>query len=178
MSATVFNAVRAAARRIPVVPKPSTAAAPRFYSSSMHDHDPDTLETEKRRNLTGKQHKTSTPHEEHAPGWNEYLASASEAAVKADQAPSLGGPAAMQERTVTRIKHRYEEEESTEPESAEKSRATQEQGMNTSRMGHGETVHAVYEREEIDGPLGSAGGHKSVEVEEVTKSKPATGPAK
>ncbi|KAH9838323.1 uncharacterized protein C8Q71DRAFT_750484, partial [Rhodofomes roseus] len=48
----------------------------------MHEHDPDTIEKEKHRNLTGKQHKTSAPHEKTAPGWNEYLASASEAAVK------------------------------------------------------------------------------------------------
>ena len=40
------------------------------------------LEEEKRRNLRGEQHKTSTPHPKHAPGWNESLASASEAYVK------------------------------------------------------------------------------------------------
>lgn len=39
------------------------------------------LETEKVRNLTGTQYKTSTPLK-HAPGWNEYLATASEASVK------------------------------------------------------------------------------------------------
>ena len=39
------------------------------------------LEQEKRRNLSKQQHKTSTPIDE-APGWNENLASASEAAVK------------------------------------------------------------------------------------------------
>lgn len=44
-------------------------------------------------------------------------------------------------------------------------------------MAHGETVHAVYEREEISGPLGGAGTEKSVEVESVTSYKPAT-PAK
>lgn len=39
------------------------------------------LEQEKKRNLSKSQHKTSTPHK-YAPGWNEYLASASEANVK------------------------------------------------------------------------------------------------
>jgi len=39
------------------------------------------LEREKRRNLNGSQHKTSTPIDD-APGWNEGLASASEAHVK------------------------------------------------------------------------------------------------
>ena len=48
----------------------------------MHDNDPEILELEKKRNLSKQQHKTSTPHA-HAPGWNEYLASASEASIKA-----------------------------------------------------------------------------------------------
>ena len=65
----------------------------------MHDNDPEvrllatthpdllqnlllqTLEREKRRNLNGNQHKTSTPIDD-APGWNEDLATASEAHVK------------------------------------------------------------------------------------------------
>lgn len=49
----------------------------------MHDNDPELLEQEKQRNLQQKQHLTSTPHE-HAPGWNEYLASTSEAYTKVD----------------------------------------------------------------------------------------------
>ncbi|KAF7369335.1 hypothetical protein MVEN_00261800 [Mycena venus] len=67
------------------------------FSSTMHDNDPATLEKEKHRNLQGKQDKNSTPHE-HAPGWNEPLASASEASVKADQA--TGSPDDLQKRTV------------------------------------------------------------------------------
>ncbi len=43
---------------------------------------PQVLEQEKKRNLSKQQHKTSTPHPDHAPGWNENLASASEAAIK------------------------------------------------------------------------------------------------
>jgi hypothetical protein len=39
------------------------------------------LEAEKQKNLSGTQHKTSTPHD-HAPGWNEHLASSSEASIK------------------------------------------------------------------------------------------------
>ena len=39
------------------------------------------LETEKQRNLKKIQHKTSSPIR-NAPGWNQHLASASEAAVK------------------------------------------------------------------------------------------------
>lgn len=96
--------------------------------------------------------------------------------MQADQSPENGGPASLQEKTVTRIKRRYHEEESPEAEITEQSLET-EQGTDTSRMAHGESVHAVYEREEISGPLGSAGVDKSVEVEEVSKYKPST-PAK
>lgn len=44
-------------------------------------NDKQLLELEKNRNLRHVQHKTSTPHA-HAPGWNEHLASVSEASVK------------------------------------------------------------------------------------------------
>lgn len=47
----------------------------------MHNGDPDIIELEKKRNLSNEQGKTSTPHE-FAPGWNEDLASVSEAYVK------------------------------------------------------------------------------------------------
>lgn len=50
-------------------------------TSTIHNNDPDTLELEKQRNLARKQHLTSTPISE-APGWNEHLASSSEAHVK------------------------------------------------------------------------------------------------
>ncbi|TFY54740.1 hypothetical protein EVJ58_g8683 [Rhodofomes roseus] len=170
MSAVTINTLRTAARRVPAVPKPGMAVALRFYSGSMHEHDPDTIEKEKHRNLTGKQHKTSAPHEKTAPGWNEYLASASEAAVKADQSHGEGdgGTAAMQQNTVTHVKRRYHEEDSPVPNPQEQT-SSPEQGTNTSHMAHGENVHAVYERDEVSGPLGGAGDENSVEVEEVTK---------
>jgi hypothetical protein len=44
-------------------------------------HVPKILELEKRRNLSKTQHQTSTPIS-HAPGWNEALATESEAFVK------------------------------------------------------------------------------------------------
>ncbi|KIM33249.1 hypothetical protein M408DRAFT_326033 [Serendipita vermifera MAFF 305830] len=63
----------------------SLRAAQRPYSSgSIHDNDPEVLEREKQRNLRNEQHGTSTPHK-HAPGWNEHLASSSEAYTKADK---------------------------------------------------------------------------------------------
>ncbi|KAJ6462332.1 hypothetical protein C8R47DRAFT_1058119 [Mycena vitilis] len=71
------------------------------FSSTMHENDPETLEREKQRTLSekGTDHKDSdkTPHA-HAPGWREPLASASEAAVKADQ--SHGTQQDLQKRTV------------------------------------------------------------------------------
>ncbi|KAF8151845.1 hypothetical protein K438DRAFT_1457357, partial [Mycena galopus ATCC 62051] len=68
-----------------------------FEFSTMHDNDPETLEREKDRNLEGQQDESSTPHK-HAPGWNEPLASSSEASVKADQA--TGSPSELQKTTV------------------------------------------------------------------------------
>jgi len=56
---------------------------PYFPHSRSHisNGDPDVIELEKRRNLSKEQGKTSTPHE-FAPGWNEQLASVSEAYIK------------------------------------------------------------------------------------------------
>ncbi|GAW02587.1 ctg1 protein [Lentinula edodes] len=65
------------------------------YSSTMHDNDPDVLDTEKKRNLSKTQHGTSTPHD-HAPGWNEHLASASEA--HADR--STASPNELTDKTI------------------------------------------------------------------------------
>ncbi|KZS92332.1 hypothetical protein SISNIDRAFT_550367 [Sistotremastrum niveocremeum HHB9708] len=85
-------------------PRRLTAA---LYSSTVHENDPETLEREKARNLAKEQHHTSTPHE-HAPGWNEYLASSSEAHVKADK--SEGTAEELQTRTVEHIKKRHHED--------------------------------------------------------------------
>ncbi|KAG8713285.1 hypothetical protein FRC11_012694 [Ceratobasidium sp. 423] len=62
-----------AARRV-VVP------APRY--TSQLTNDPEVLEREKQKNLRGEQHSTHT----NAPGWNELLASDSEANIKAANA--------------------------------------------------------------------------------------------
>ncbi|KAF7336675.1 hypothetical protein MVEN_02102500 [Mycena venus] len=95
------------------------------FLSTMHDNDPVTLETEKVRNLSGVQYKTSTPHK-HAPGWNEHLASASEASVKADKAADHGSPGDLQKTTVEYIQSRHSPDE------------------------------ASYLRDQVDGPLSSA----------------------
>ncbi|KAG6862542.1 hypothetical protein C0995_000090 [Termitomyces sp. Mi166 len=99
----------------------------------MHDNDPQTLETEKSRNLSNQQYKTSTPHK-NAPGWNEALASESEASVKADRSDSPASTVELQEQTVEYITSRYNPDDRKEP-----------------------TI-AGYSRDEVNGPLRQAAG--------------------
>ncbi|KIJ52557.1 hypothetical protein M422DRAFT_65004 [Sphaerobolus stellatus SS14] len=120
----------------------------RFNSqSAMHGGDPETLEREKRRNLEKKQHLTSTPHEG-APGWNEYLASQSEAFVKADRHVADGPPSSdLAERTVKHVKERH----------------VQSSGL-------GSREEAKYERDEVEGPLKtSATGKLQHEVKQTSE---------
>ncbi|KAJ3563418.1 hypothetical protein NP233_g6339 [Leucocoprinus birnbaumii] len=109
-------------------------------TSTMHENDPEVLEREKNRNLSRSQHKTSTPHGKDAPGWNEYLASASEANVKADR--STSSPQDLQEETVKYVKARHVDSEGTE---------------NTT---------AVYTHDTVTGPLSGAKGKEEVQVSE------------
>ncbi|KAJ7756514.1 hypothetical protein DFH07DRAFT_820830 [Mycena maculata] len=102
--ATLRN-VAGAARTIP----PTAARSTRF-SSTMHDNDPEMLEIEKLRNLSGTQHRTSTPHK-HAPGWNEHLASVSEASVKADK--DIESPLDLQKTTIEYVQARHSPDEAT-----------------------------------------------------------------
>lgn len=71
------------------------------FSSSMHDNDPDVLEKEKQRNLKKEQGNVH----DHAPGWNENLASASEAHVKADK--NSASPKDMQSSTIDAIHKKH-----------------------------------------------------------------------
>lgn len=95
----------------------------------MHDNDPEVLEREKRRTLSGEHLKT--PHIKGAPGWNEHLASASEAYVKADK-HEHGSVDDMQRATVDYVHTRHSPDE---------------------RVGHRE---APYQRDEVSGPLSGA----------------------
>jgi hypothetical protein len=97
----------------------------------MHDNNPEILELEKKRNLSKIQHLTSTPHA-HAPGWNEALATESEAFVKADKGPEAD--ADLQAGSVEYIRARHTSDD---------------------RM---ETTTATYAREEVVGPLSGAKG--------------------
>ncbi|KAG5649770.1 hypothetical protein H0H81_002104, partial [Sphagnurus paluster] len=96
-----------------------------------------TLEDEKNRNLSGQQHKTSTPHA-HAPGWNESLSSTSEANIKADHSESMS-TSELQEQTIDYVTSRYSPDD-----------------RKTSTTAH-------YSRDEVSGPLGSARGHEDTE---------------
>ncbi|KAG2149144.1 uncharacterized protein EDB93DRAFT_1143993 [Suillus bovinus] len=96
--------------------------------STMHNNDPETLEREKRRNLSGT-HQTSSPHDD-APGWNEDLASASEAHVKADRSSITLDD--LQRKTIDYVNAKRQADE---------------------QMDHRE---ASYLKDEVTGPLGTA----------------------
>jgi len=142
----------------------------------MHENDPELLDLEKKRNLSKNQHKTSTTHPDDAPGWNEYLASSAEAAVKADR--SSGSMSDMQQRTVKHLKDRHHTDHDPTPHPVEgpDSNVT-EPGTTTSKMkdqngDDGLAMHeAVYERDEINGPLRSAKGEERKVVEETVKRR-------
>ncbi|KAF8183939.1 hypothetical protein BJ912DRAFT_538813 [Pholiota molesta] len=103
----------------------------------MHENDPEVLEREKQRNLKrGTIDLTSTPHE-HAPGWNEALASASEAIVKAEK--SGGDPQTLQKVTVNYLK---------------KGRVNSDNESSTT---------AYYSKDEVTGPLKTAEGKNGKE---------------
>ncbi|KAF8591075.1 hypothetical protein K439DRAFT_1380993, partial [Ramaria rubella] len=123
--------------------------------SAVHDGNPEILEVEKRRNLEKKQHLTSTTHEEHAPGWNEYLASASEAHIKADRHGQDGPPTIeLTERTIKHVKDRHNGEERI----------------------HSSREEASYERDEVLGPLknSSAGTVEELTHEDKKRNKHET----
>jgi len=113
----------------------------------MHDNDPDVLETEKQRNLSKTQHHTSTPHA-HAPGWNEHLASASEASVKADKA--TGTPEDLQKTTVEYIHSRHSPDGRVSPR------------------------EATYETDSVLGPLSDAQGTENGTVVKKTVHEETT----
>ncbi|OCH93066.1 hypothetical protein OBBRIDRAFT_790659 [Obba rivulosa] len=169
---TVLN--RAAVARAPVAVM--NVPAPRYYSASIHENDPELLELEKKRNLTKNQHKTSETLPDTAPGWNEYLASAAEAAVKADR--STAPVDEMQKRTVKHLQERHHTHDSPVPHPVEgPDTGILEPGTATSKMrdSSGEdgspSQEAVYERDEIDGPLRQAKGETREASEEKAKRR-------
>ncbi|PPQ66217.1 hypothetical protein CVT24_000329 [Panaeolus cyanescens] len=125
--------------------KGAIAIAPLRYqsTSTMHENDPmaisQVLEHEKMRNLMGKQ-KSSSPHE-HAPGWNETLASTSEANVKADRA--TGTPDELQSSTIEYMQAMRNENDTDHDT---------------------ESTTAFYMRDEVTGPLSGAKGKTDKEV--------------
>ncbi|CAE6466741.1 unnamed protein product [Rhizoctonia solani] len=108
-----------AARRVAV-------PAPRY--TSQQTNDPEILEREKHRNLRGEQHSPHT----HAPGWNELLASDSEAHIKADKA--TGNPEEMAKSTLEYVRKQHPDTWSE-----------------TIR----EHTNAPYVRDAVEGPLGA-----------------------
>ncbi|KAK0485251.1 hypothetical protein IW261DRAFT_892594 [Armillaria novae-zelandiae] len=123
----------------------TSAVSTRLGARSMHDNDPDIIEREKHRNLSKTQHRTSTPLD-NAPGWNESLATASEAFVKADRSDN-SLPADLQKRTVEYLTSRHSPEERVEP------------------------TFALYTRDEVEGPLSSAQGFEDQDDQPETLMK-------
>ncbi|KAI0091200.1 hypothetical protein BDY19DRAFT_1046901 [Irpex rosettiformis] len=129
-------AVRNALRRAAVAPVSRTLIVGKRFTSTVNENDPEVIDLEKQRNLRGEQHETSTPIK-NAPGWNEYLASASEAAVKADRSELNLNPEQLAAETVHHIKDRHH-----------------------SQVVNGEerldAYEASYERDDLDGPLNAS----------------------
>ena len=84
------------------------------FSSSMHDNDPEVLETEKQRNLKKEQGNVH----EHAPGWNEKLASESEAHVKADK--NFSSPEELKSSTIDAIRKKHHSDDAAHGSSSAK----------------------------------------------------------
>ncbi|KAG8900133.1 hypothetical protein FRC01_010257 [Tulasnella sp. 417] len=135
-----------------------------FVTSASHvsDDDPEVIEREKQRSLS-KHPNQHAPHQHHAPYWNEALASVSEAAVKgskpallkADQSP-VETPEELTRVTVEYVKKTHSDDAG---DTIRKATATAFGAAN--RAVHQE---AVYDKEEIEGPLGGK-GKESVKVE-------------
>jgi len=70
--------------------------------SQVSGANPETLEREKQKHLAGKDEDSHT-HPEHAPGWNEALASESEAVIKAEQSTDGPPSAKLQKRTAKHV---------------------------------------------------------------------------
>ncbi|KAH8100030.1 hypothetical protein BXZ70DRAFT_1008547 [Cristinia sonorae] len=131
-------ASRSALKRSIATSSRSAAAATRFYSSTMHDNDPEARSPSTDLCQSYSYHKNSPIH--NAPGWNEELASASEAAVKADR--SEHKPHELAEHTIKHVRERHSEKTVTPAGNEERVDARE----------------ASYERDEISGPLKSPKG--------------------
>ena len=106
--------------------------------STMHGNDPEILEREKHRNLSG----TQKHHYENAPGWNENLASESEATVKSLRSDTKTSSADLQKQTIEHLK-------ASDLQNSEES-----------------SITAKDVKDEVTGPLQTAQGHESGNPEE------------
>jgi len=147
------------ARRVPVASRSFvTSVRSQSQGSHMNDNDPDTIEREKKKNLSGGDH-SSSPHKSHAPGWSEALASVSEAFVKADQAP-VESPEELTRTTIEYVKKQHHSNAHADDYSS-----SQTASLVSTVTGEGSHERASYEREELEGPL--AGKTSTIERDEV-----------
>lgn len=123
----------------------------------MSNNDPEILEREKHRSLNEKHDDSSQPHKEHAPGWNEDLASVSEAHIKADQA-NVGSPQELQAKTTEYIRKRHGHPDDLAHKAADTvSDVVHKAADKVSEIlpGGGEVSgSAPYEKDVVEGPLG------------------------
>lgn len=167
----------------PTTPAPSTTTILTYVAP--HSHQTLTLifplrqvlETEKKRNLSNNQHSTSTPIR-NAPGWNQYLASASEAAVKvcstlftislmpltrsnayqADRSDHTFAELAAETVAHVKARHHDTDSPSSDPDRAPSTPASAANGED--RV---DAYEAVYERDDLTGPLNNPAPKENIE---------------
>jgi len=119
----------------------------------MSDNDPEVLEREKQRNLHEKHDDSAHPHKKHAPGWNEPLASHSEANIKADQAP-VSSPEELQKQSTEYIRKRHHAEGVVEQVSETVSDAMHKVADKVGDLAHSASGTASDVKDQVEGPLG------------------------
>ncbi|KAI0311133.1 hypothetical protein OF83DRAFT_1069318 [Amylostereum chailletii] len=119
---------------------PEASHLPSLFEENVLNLNHQVLDREKRRSLNKQPYQTSSPMD-HAPGWNETLATSSEAHVKADKATSV----TTEDLVAQTVKHVNAKHSSDE------------------RM---DSENAMYDRDEVEGPLRTATKETHTVVEE------------
>jgi len=138
----------------------------------MHENDPEIIEKEMQRKLD---HKVDNLHE-HAPGWNETLASESEANVKAEK--HQGTPSTETTLEYIKKRHHTEETEVTKKGTGATTKRSFHTSARASQPGPGisdesdDGTEAKYDKEQVNGPLGEQGSKgKSEKAEKAAKAQ-------
>jgi len=146
----MHSAATASIRRI----SPAAAIGPRFYSSTIQSNlhlsnNPEVL----RQLVKSREQYQTFSSIRNAPGWNQHLATPSEAAVKADRSDHQH-LSEMTEDTLEYVQAEYSSETAELSIRGKMSEPHAEYFMNDERI---DAREASYERDEIWGPLKSSG---------------------